>query len=246
MLKKLFIRLVATKSGLLIVLLLVGATLFYLGTWWGRQAPANLPGRKPPVSAEEQAWQEAGLSFGDGLYFVGTEIEPGIYRTKGTDTSLFGCSWQRLSGFSAESDNLIVNYYDDHGMPTIVEIAKTDKGFQTKGCGQWYAASVPITDDADSFSDGAFIVGTDIQPGTYRSSASWGCYWERLSGFTRNFHHGRLFDLDKELIANSRNTVATIKPTDKGFVSFQCLKWTKQDTPASSPVTESGNQPHSH
>ncbi|WP_438351593.1 hypothetical protein ACP8HI_13705 [Paenibacillus sp. FA6] len=45
-----------------------------------------------------------------------------------------------------------------------------------------------ITDDYNpeklsEFSDGTYIVGKDIEPGTYKSDGS-GSYWARLSGFS--------------------------------------------------------------
>src|ERR1700685_3007611 len=42
--------------------------------------------------------------------------------------------------------------------------------------------SVP-TGPVSSFEDGTFIVNTDIQPGTYKSSGGDNCYYARLSGF---------------------------------------------------------------
>jgi hypothetical protein len=71
-----------------------------------------------------------------------------------------------------------------------------------------------------AFSDGSYVVGTDIQPGTYRASGGGSCYWERLSGFSGNFG---------DLIANGigvNQPIVTIQPTDKGFTSERCGTWT--------------------
>jgi hypothetical protein len=66
-------------------------------------------------------------------------------------------------------------------------------------------------------------VGTDIQPGLWRSTGGTSCYWARLSGF------GGTLD---EVIANA-NTGASgtvqISATDKGFTSSQCGAWKKAD-----------------
>lgn len=70
-----------------------------------------------------------------------------------------------------------------------------------------------------SFSDGIYIVGTDIQPGTYKSSGGSSCYYERLSGF------GGTLD---EIIANeiARGTaIVTIAASDAGFKSERCGTW---------------------
>ncbi len=73
------------------------------------------------------------------------------------------------------------------------------------------------------FGDGTFVVGKDIQPGTYRTrTGSPGCYFARLSGF------GGTVD---EIIANANtNTAAivTISASDKGFQSTNCGTWTRQ------------------
>jgi hypothetical protein len=73
-----------------------------------------------------------------------------------------------------------------------------------------------------SFSDGTFVVGNDIQPGTYRTrEASPGCYYARLKGF------GGTVD---DIIANDNTdypAIVTISPTDKGFESNNCGTWTK-------------------
>jgi hypothetical protein len=72
-----------------------------------------------------------------------------------------------------------------------------------------------------SFGEGAYIVGTDIEPGTYRNSGSSGCYYERLSEFTGDFD---------AIIANGNtnaSTVVTIAPTDAGFQSQNCGTWSK-------------------
>jgi hypothetical protein len=68
-----------------------------------------------------------------------------------------------------------------------------------------------------SFGDGTYIVGTDILPGTYRSSGDNDCYWERLSGFSGS---------ESDIIANGSNSIITIKNTDKGFDTSGCGTWT--------------------
>jgi cell division protein FtsB len=76
--------------------------------------------------------------------------------------------------------------------------------------------------DANTFAgDGTFVVGTDIQPGTYRSSASPSCYWARLSGLDGSVD---------SIIANDNTdgpVVVTIAPTDKAFTDARCGSFTK-------------------
>lgn len=63
-----------------------------------------------------------------------------------------------------------------------------------------------------------YIVGTDIEPGTYKSSGQDGCYWERMGDFSGN----SILDNDNA----SGQAVVTINATDKGFESSRCGTWT--------------------
>jgi flagellar basal body-associated protein FliL len=76
--------------------------------------------------------------------------------------------------------------------------------------------------DANTFAgDGTFVVGTDIQPGTYKAPASPGCYWARLSGLDGS---------DDDIIANDNTdgpVVITIAPSDKAFNDARCGSFTK-------------------
>lgn len=70
-------------------------------------------------------------TFPDGMYFVGTDFTPGTYKNNGST----GCYYARLSNFNGSTDGIIANGNVDN--PTIVTIASSDKGFQSKGCGIW-------------------------------------------------------------------------------------------------------------
>ena len=214
-----------------VFVLLVAASALGLGYWLG-SGDTSKPPPPPGLGAEEQQWLQEGLLFGDGTYIVGSDVVAGVYRTKGEGTSLYGCRWQRLAGFAAEQDNLLASYVEDRGMATIVEIEASDRGFKTEGCGWWYAAALPVTEAAATFGDGAFIVGRDIEPGIYKSSAlpATGCYWERLGGLSRNLYDARIFGQDPELLAQSHNLIVEIRPDDRAFVSHKCLKWTASPT----------------
>ena len=66
--------------------------------------------------------------------------------------------------------------------------------------------------------DGTYLVGTDVKPGTYRSSGGGSCYWARLSSVDGDFD---------AIIANNigANPVVTIKKTDKAFETARCGEW---------------------
>ncbi len=90
------------------------------------------------------------------------------------------------------------------------------------GPGTW--PTPPASPTADAFGDGTWRVGSEITPGTYRAlgdGSTMQCSWERLSGFS---------GLMKDTIAlgyEPAPVVVTIEPTDAGFKSEHCGRWTK-------------------
>jgi hypothetical protein len=156
------------------------------------------------------------VTFTDGAYQVGNDIQPGTYRTR---TGSPGCYYERLKGFSGTLGDILANNNTDN--PAIVTILATDKGFNSQNCGTWTEDLSQITTSTTTFDDGIYIVGTDIKPGTYKNSGSQGCYYARLSGFT-----GTIYGI---LANNNTNTAAivTINASDKGFESTRCGTWTR-------------------
>jgi hypothetical protein len=71
----------------------------------------------------------------DGTYLVGQDILPGLYLTAGATGGAM-CSWLRRSSIgSGDASNVI-----DHGESPnaqYVDIAPTDKAFETHGCQTW-------------------------------------------------------------------------------------------------------------
>jgi hypothetical protein len=74
--------------------------------------------------------------------------------------------------------------------------------------------------------DGTFLIGTDIQSGTYRAKvpvSSVGCYWQRMKGTSGGFD---------DIIANDNVSpgapaVVTIGRSDKAFQTNRCGTWEK-------------------
>ena len=97
--------------------------------------------------------------------------------------------------------------------------------------GQWETIHVnqPSTGKATSAgipSDGTYVVGSDIKPGTYRSERPQGglvtsCYWARLSGTS-----GEAKNIIAHNATNGQTTV-TIAATDKVFTTTGCKAWKK-------------------
>lgn len=154
------------------------------------------------------------VTFTDGNYLVGSDIQPGTYRTR---IGSPGCYYERLKGFSGTLGDILANNNTDN--PAIVTILPTDKGFNSQNCGTWTKDLSQITSSKTTFDDGMYIVGTDITPGTYKSAGSQGCYYARLSDFT-----GTLYDI----LANNNTdnaAIVTIYASDKGFESNNCGTW---------------------
>jgi hypothetical protein len=95
-------------------------------------------------------------------------------------------------------------------------------------------AATPASSATASFGDGTWVIGNDIQAGTYRSSKTGNsCYWERLSGFSGE---------RDDIIANGVTDaiwVVEIASTDAGFSTERCGTWTE----AISAITSSLSSP---
>lgn len=156
-------------------------------------------------------------TFGDGTHIVGTDIAAGTYRSS---SSSGGCYWERLSGFGGSLDEVTANEFTT--IRQLVTIKETDLGFSSQDCGTWTQDLSAITGSPTApFGDGMYIVGVDIEPGTWRNDGSSGCYWARLSGFTH--------EVD-DIIANQyadTQQIVTISPGDAGFESTGCGTWSK-------------------
>jgi len=160
--------------------------------------------------------KETVKKFDSGTYAVGNEIEPGLYKSEGSIVY-----WARLKGFSGSLEDIIAN-----GNPfgsVYVEIKENDKGFQTQGPGYWVKVSDDYSGESlTTFSDGIYIVGEDIVPGTYKSDGA-STYWARLKGFSGDMN---------EIIANGNPQgpeIVKISANDVGFQTSGGATWTKID-----------------
>ena len=88
------------------------------------------------------------------------------------------CYWERLSGFEGTEAEVIAN---SAGVgPRVVTIAPPDAGFLSEHCGTWTSDLSALTGPVG---DGVWIVGLDIEAGTYAADGGVACVWQRLSGF---------------------------------------------------------------
>lgn len=175
------------------------------------------PTPKPPTPTPTPSGPP--VAFKDGTLRVGQNIQPGTYTTV---SQIKSCYWERLRGFTGSFDEIIAN--DNPEGVGIVTIAPTDAGFKSVGCGGWASLDgIPPREDPNAqFGPGEYVVKAQVAPGTWQSSGSGNCYWERLKGFSGEFG---------DILANDNvtaPTIVTIKPTDVGFKATKgCGNWTK-------------------
>ena len=181
----------------------------------GSATPGPTASPTPSPSPTLAPSQAPTTTFRDGLHKVGIDIQPGTYRLR--EPAAF-CSFKRLRGMGGTAeetivDEIVIGY-------ALVTIKPTDVGFQSSDCGEWSADLSRVTPSRSMIDhDGIYIVGTDISPGTWRSTGGKDCYWARLKGFTRT---------TDEVLANDIVNVATtvtIRPDDVGFETVRCGSW---------------------
>ena len=107
------------------------------------------------------------VKYRNGTYLVGNDIEAGLYRVVVTDT-LMGMGYvERSKGVSMEFSDILANIIltgDGY-----VEIKETDVAVKLTGVEIFPINLEDLVPDIKSeVSDGIFLVGYDIAPGTYK------------------------------------------------------------------------------
>ena len=151
----------------------------------------------------------------DGTWLVGDEIEAGTYAAPGGDL----CIWSRLSGFSGTYEEVIASDFGTGRQ--FVAIAASDAGFKTSGCGAWRQIE-EVLSSITEIPDGTWLVGDEIEAGTYAAPGGDLCIWSRLSGFSGTYD---------EVIASDFGTgrqVVAIAASDAGFKTSGCGAWRRQ------------------
>ncbi|MGW7525612.1 hypothetical protein [Streptomyces sp. NPDC054783] len=213
--------------GAVVGVVVIGAVSANAGSS-GKDGGSGGSGKGSSASAEHTPGgakdkKKAAAIAGDGEYQVGSDVKPGTYRTTGNTDDM--CYWERAKDAKGETESLLAN--DNVTGTSYVTIKSTDKIFKSTGCKDWEAVDPKAKGTPGSSMDGdggMFKVGTDIAPGTYRSTgntADDNCYWER----TKDAAHGL-----NSVIANDNVTgtaVVTISPSDAYFKTNGCGGWKK-------------------
>jgi hypothetical protein len=150
---------------------------------------------------------------------------PSRYYTRATSS---GCYWERQSGFGGTLGEIIANDFVGFGAPQIiVDIAASDKGFKTEAaCGRW-TQTPRDAPPPGSITPGWWLVNSQIQPGQYRTTASSGCYWERLRDFSGSVVSGVIAN---DFVSSGGQIIVQIGSADLGFhADAECGTWRPVD-----------------
>ena len=127
-----------------------------------------------------------------GTYVVPDQFAPGTYRVDGY--------WARLDANQEIIDNDLV----DSGL-TLMNVAPTDAYIEINGAAIALADLPQVDPIAEGWTDGTYLVGTDIAPGRYNvTPAASSAYFSRL-------------DANLEIIDNNLsegNVIAVVDPAD--------------------------------
>lgn len=90
---------------------------------------ADLDRREKKVTGMEHAWA-ANTIPGDGMFLVGTDIAPGVYKANASE----GCYWSRLSSLNTSD---IIDNNNENG-PVVLQVAPSDKALELSGCADFH------------------------------------------------------------------------------------------------------------
>ena len=156
---------------------------------------------------------------GSGTYLVGKDFQAGVYRSTGNSS----CYWQRATNASGSTSSIITN--DIGAGQRLVYVRPTDKVFKTSGCRTWSRVTAAVINSKSTRTnipgDGVYFVGSDLRPGTYRSTGNKDfCYWERA----RSADGASSSIIDNEI--SQGQLVVTITPGGI-FQTSGCNPWTR-------------------
>ena len=185
---------------------------------------------RPPAEPQDE--------FGAGTVIAGLDVRPGLYVSAnvGTDRS---CFWVKLPGLAGWPAG-----YDIQNMPhsyepqrAIVELSDTDLMFDSSGCSTWRRVDSideierwAGADLSDGVPPGLWLVGREIEPGTYAAEQDLAgvaeCQWRRLAGFS-----GADADVrGRGQVVHVREPLTvTIEEDDIAFATDGCTNWQRVD-----------------
>lgn len=154
----------------------------------------SCPGGNTTASGEEESDTSQSQEIPSGTYVVGSEIEPGFYRASRY--------YARLDQNQEIIDNDLVT---NNGW-TVVQVESSDVFIEFSGVAYPLEVMPVLNPIEEGFTDGSYLVGADVSPGTYRVSSANG----------RSAYAARL-GCDGDIIDNDLNdgsVILTVQDSD--------------------------------
>jgi hypothetical protein len=99
----------------------------------------------------------------------------------------------------------------------VIRIRPTDTSFESQHCGAWTTDLFPATPTLDSpVGDGTWLLGIDIESGTWTASGGSGCQWKTQAD---------LAGLSSSVLASGNTPTVTLHGDEVGFTSVGCGTW---------------------
>jgi hypothetical protein len=159
--------------------------------------------------------------FGPGFHAVGspltsTQMPPGLWRSLGGNQ----CTWARVAaGGVTTGRNIRTNG------PQYMQVEPGDVGTAIGNCVPFWQHpgpfAKPLVQPGSDFGDGDFLVGYEVNPGTYTASGGGSCTWAAVRGFHGNDSAGH----NPDFIRGGNSGTAQIAAGDYGFTSQGCGTW---------------------
>lgn len=89
--------------------------------------------RERKVSGMERSWK-ANTIPGDGIFMVGSDIRPGLYKADGASSG--NCYYARLRGATGGFNDIITN--GNSSGPLAITVASSDVALELSGCGEFH------------------------------------------------------------------------------------------------------------
>jgi hypothetical protein len=125
---------------------------------------------------------QPGVSYDSGIYIVGDEIQPGLYRGQFGDVPEDGCYWARLRDLTEATDSIIAAGTSQGQF--YIEVKATDLALQVFCTIISIDPNLPqVSAFPQRITPSMYLVGAEVLPGQYRGQIrDQPCSWQRLSG----------------------------------------------------------------
>jgi len=157
-----------------------------------------------------------------GTYMVGVDVQSGIYKGFAGEGLFTSCYWARLKDLTGGLESILAN--DNSIGQFYLEVKSSDYALKTD-CQLTRLVAIPqhAGEYPQAITAGTYLIGSDIQPGTYRGQTgtdiSDSCYWARLQNVAG--------DLDS-ILANDNATgqfYVQVLPSDFALKTACQLEW---------------------